>query len=32
MDKEESENGTVDATVIVPPITGGLLTVYGKKR
>jgi hypothetical protein len=32
MDKEESENGTIDATVIVPPIVGGLLTVYGKKR
>jgi hypothetical protein len=32
MDKEESENGTIDATVIVPPLTGGLLTVYGKKR
>lgn len=32
MDKEESENGTIDATVVVPPITGGLLTVYGKKR
>jgi hypothetical protein len=31
-DKEESENGTIDATVLVPPITGGLLTVYGKKR
>jgi len=32
MDKEESENGTIDATVLVPPITGGLLTVYGKKK
>ena len=32
MDKEESENGTVDATVFVPPLAGGLLTVYGKKR
>lgn len=31
-DKEESENGTVDATVIVPPLVGGLLTVYAKKR
>jgi len=31
-DKEESENGTIDAVVIVPPLTGGLLTVFGKKR
>ena len=31
-DKEESENGTIDATVLVPPIVGGLLTVFGKKR
>jgi hypothetical protein len=32
MDKEESENGTIDAMVVVPPIVGGLLQVYGKKR
>jgi hypothetical protein len=32
MDKEESENGTLDAMVIVPPLTGGLLQVFGKKR
>ena len=31
-DKEESENGTIDAMVIVPPLTGGLLQVFGKKR
>jgi hypothetical protein len=32
MDKEESENGTIDAMVLVPPITGGILKVFGKKR
>ena len=31
-DKEESENGKVESTVIVPPLVGGLLPVYGKKR
>jgi hypothetical protein len=31
-DKEESENGKVEGTVIVPPLTGGLLKVWGKKR
>jgi hypothetical protein len=31
-DKEESENGKVEGTVIVPPMTGGVLRVYGKKR
>jgi hypothetical protein len=32
MDKEESENGTIDATVLVPPVVGGLLRVFAKKR
>jgi hypothetical protein len=32
MDKEDSENGTIDAMVIVPPLTGGLLRVFGKSR
>jgi hypothetical protein len=32
MDKEENENGTIDAMVLVPPITGGILKVFGKKR
>lgn len=31
-DKEESENGKIEAAVIVPPFTGGLLKVTGKKR
>lgn len=31
-DKEEAENGKVEATTIVPPLTGGLLPVWGKKR
>ena len=31
-DKEEAENGTIDATVIVPPLAGGLLTVFAKSR
>lgn len=31
MDKEESENGRIDAMVLVPPITGGILQVFGKK-
>ena len=30
-DKEEAENGKVEAMVIVPPIAGGPLEVYGKK-
>jgi hypothetical protein len=30
--KEEAENGTIDAMVIVPPLTGGLLKVFGKNR
>jgi hypothetical protein len=32
MDKEDSENGTIDAMVVVPPLTGGLLRVFGKSR
>ncbi len=32
LDKEESENGKVEGTVIVPPFTGGVLRVYAKKR
>jgi hypothetical protein len=32
LDKEEAENGTIDAMVLVPPLTGGLLQVFGKKR
>jgi hypothetical protein len=31
-DKEESENGKVEGTVIVPPATGGILRIFGKKR
>jgi len=31
-DQEMSENGTIDAMVIVPPLTGGLLQVFGKQR
>lgn len=31
-DKEESENGKVEGLVIVPPITGGPLRIFGKKR
>jgi hypothetical protein len=31
-DKEEAENGTIDATVLVPPLAGGLLTVFAKSR
>jgi hypothetical protein len=31
-DKEESENGKIEAAVFVPPLTGGLLKVTGKKR
>jgi hypothetical protein len=31
-DKEESENGKVEGVVIVPPATGGILRVFGKKR
>lgn len=31
-DKEQAENGTIDATVLVPPLTGGLLTVFAKQR
>lgn len=31
-DKEESENGKVEGLVIVPPVTGGPLRIYGKKR
>jgi len=31
-DKEEAENGKVEAMVIVPPVAGGPLDVYGKKR
>jgi hypothetical protein len=31
-DKEESENGKIEAAVLVPPFTGGLLKVTGKKR
>ena len=30
-DKEEAENGKVEGTVIVPPLTGGILRVFGKK-
>jgi hypothetical protein len=30
--QEEAENGTIDAMVIVPPLTGGLLQVFGKNR
>lgn len=32
MDKENSENSTIDAMVLVPPISGGLLKVFGKAR
>ena len=32
MDQEEAENGTIDATVLVPPLAGGLLTVFAKSR
>jgi hypothetical protein len=32
MDKEESENGTIDAVAIVPPLAGGLIKVFAKKR
>jgi hypothetical protein len=31
-DKEEAENGGLDAQVIVPPLTGGILSVNGKKK
>jgi hypothetical protein len=31
-DKEESDNGKVEGIVIVPPITGGPLRIFGKKR
>ena len=31
-DKEESEHGKVEGTVIVPPLTGGILRVFAKKR
>jgi HPt (histidine-containing phosphotransfer) domain-containing protein/6-pyruvoyl-tetrahydropterin synthase len=31
-DKEESENGKVEGTVIVPPLTGGILRIFAKKR
>ena len=31
-DKEENENGKVEGTVIVPPLTGGILRVFAKKR
>lgn len=31
-DKEESENGKVEGLVIVPPLTGGPLRIFGKKR
>jgi hypothetical protein len=31
-DKEESENGKIEATTIVPPLTGGMVPVWGKKR
>jgi hypothetical protein len=31
-DKEESENGKVEGVVIVPPATGGILRIFGKKR
>lgn len=31
-DKEMNQNGTIDAMVIVPPLTGGLLQVFGKQR
>lgn len=31
-DKEESENGKVEGLVIVPPVTGGPLRIFGKKR
>ena len=32
MVQEEAENGTIDATVLVPPLAGGLLTVFAKSR
>jgi hypothetical protein len=32
MAKEESENGTIDAVAIVPPLAGGLIKVFAKKR
>ena len=32
MEQEEAENGTIDATVLVPPLAGGLLTVFAKSR
>jgi len=32
MEKEDTENGTIDAMVVVPPLVGGLLRVYGKSR
>ena len=32
MEKEDTENGTIDAMVVVPPLTGGLLRVFGKSR
>ena len=31
-DDEETENGKVEGAVIVPPITGGILRIFGKKR
>ena len=31
-DKEESENGKVEGVTIVPPMTGGLVPIFGKKR
>ena len=31
-DKEETENGKIEGVVIVPPTTGGILRVSGKKR
>jgi hypothetical protein len=30
-DKEENENGKIEGVVIVPPATGGILRVFGKK-
>ena len=31
-DKEESENGKTEGVVIVPPLTGGILRIFAKKR
>lgn len=31
LEKEETENGTISAGVVVPPLTGGVLQVFGKK-